>query len=116
MVGCEQPVDYSSFAMFQSLDHDKVVIVELAPPALANGSTQVRVSLSEAGTAEATELLTTRVSADGGTITHENLHGQWRDADTLLLCFSGAKRSDAAFEVNVVSASYVTVDQACTND
>ena len=116
LLGCEQPVNYSSFAMFQSLEHDKVVIVELAPPDLAYGPTQVRVSISEGTSGAVTEVLTTKLSNDGTTITHENLKGQWQNADTLLLCFAGAEQSDAAFELNVVSASYVTTELACVDN
>ena len=85
--GCgEQPdTRYSRLAMYQSLDHDEVVVIEIKRDEPPNIPKTIRNSLGDESSQWTQEIITTTIQTGGGDISSKHIEGKWTQGDTLSL-------------------------------
>lgn len=76
--GCgEQPdTRYSRLAMYQSLDHDEVVVIEIKRDEPPNIPKTIRVSLGDESSQWTQEIITTTIQTGGGDISSKHIEGK----------------------------------------
>ena len=115
LCACGEPPDsnFSRLTMYQSLEHDEVVVVEIKRAEPANELREVRVSLGEAHSQWTKEVLSTHVFTGGSNVSSDNLKAKWLSPDTLSLCLIGNGRTHQTITINVLEKSHSITQRDC---
>ena len=114
IVGCDTAeLNFKRYGMYQSLAHDKVVVVELAEPLSSHAPSAVRISLVTGAAETAEQVLITEIANNGGAISSENVRAEWLGTDTFSICLSGTDQEDEKVEINVIKNSHSTSRVTC---
>ncbi len=99
--------------MYQSLEHDEVVIIEIRNDVIQNASKTIRVSLSDGYSQWAQEILTATIKTGGENVSSKHIKGQWQQADTLSLCLFDIDNYQRAVIVNVADRTHTIKPDSC---
>ena len=114
LVGCESANShYSRLAMFQSLEHNTVVVVDRLQATDSGRVTAIRISLGHEYDERLVELTRVSIGRGDGEITSGNVKAKWFSSDILKLCLIDISENQM-LDINVADGAFVLVGSTCT--
>ena len=99
--------------MYQSLEHDEVVIIEIRKDEAQNTARTIRVSLGDSYSQWGQEIVITKIRTGGENISSKHIKGKWQQADTLSLCLSGIDKIQQTITVNIAERTHTISPDKC---
>lgn len=114
LIGCESPNShYSRLAMFQSLEHNTVVVVDRLQATDSGRVTAIRISLGHEYDERLVELTRVAIGRGDGDITSKNVKAAWSSSDILKLCITDISENQM-LDINVVDNAFLVAGSTCT--
>lgn len=104
---------FSRLAMYQSLEHEQVVVVEIKRGEPASKRRSVRLSLGDDYSQWSEEILSTSIATGGDNVTADNLKAKWLNADTLTLCLFGNDEKNQTITLKLPEKSHSITQNHC---
>ena len=99
--------------MYQSPEHEEVVIVEIKRGEPPNDRRTVRLSLGDGYSEWTKEILTTSVLTGGSNVSSDNVKAKWQTTNTLTLCLFGDDENNQTITLNVLEKSHSLAEGDC---
>ncbi len=114
LTGCEAvDLHYARIAMFQSLEHNAVVVVDRLQAKDSGRVTAIRIGLAHDYDDRSTEIIRVPIRRGDGEINSNNVVASWSSADTLRLCVVNVSEPQV-FDINVALGSHDLVGSTCS--
>ena len=104
---------YVRIAMFQSLEHDAVVVVDRLQAKDSGQVSAIRIGLAHDYDDRSTEITRVPIKRGDGEINSKNIVASWSSADTLRLCVVNIGEPQV-FDINVALGSHELVGPSCS--